>query len=113
MTLCTSADPVRPRVRRLLDEGAWRHRGVLADRERGEEWSMRSSPAASSLPLVGAAPLVPPTTLACLNCQLLGRRKLLCSRADACKDLPHFFALGPVLLTVWLATLVAFVVAVA
>jgi hypothetical protein len=74
---------------------------------------MKNPAAASALPVVGTASLVAPSTLACLNCQLLGRRKLLCSRADACKELPHFFALGPVLLAAWLATLVAFVIAVA
>jgi hypothetical protein len=50
-----------------------------------------------------------PTTLACLRCQLIGRRRLLCARADACKELPHVFPLGPVLLGAWLLTALAFV----
>jgi hypothetical protein len=54
----------------------------------------------------------PPTTRSCLQCQLLGRRKLLCSRKDACADLPVVFPLGPMLLAGWLATVVAFVMVV-
>jgi hypothetical protein len=50
-----------------------------------------------------------PTALACLRCQLIGRRRLLCARADACKELPHVFPLGPVLLGAWLLTALAFV----
>jgi hypothetical protein len=63
-------------------------------------------------PIVAGAPLIAPTALDCLGCQLLGRRKLLCSRADACREMPHVSALGPVLLVGWLAMLVAFIVAV-
>jgi hypothetical protein len=61
------------------------------------------------LPIAGARP---PTALACLHCQLIGRRRLLCSKADACAELPHSFAVGPVLLAAWLATAIAFIVAV-
>ena len=53
-----------------------------------------------------------PVALDCLNSQLLGRRRLLCSRVDACREIPHVFAVGPVLLVAWLATLVGFVLAV-
>jgi hypothetical protein len=67
---------------------------------------------ASPLPLVTDPPLPAPTTLSCLNCQLLGRRRLLCSRADACREIPHSFALGPLMLLGWMATLVAFILAV-
>lgn len=38
--------------------------------------------------------------------------KLLGSRADGFRELPHSFALGPLMLLGWLATLVAFVLAV-
>jgi hypothetical protein len=69
--------------------------------------------ASSSFPLAAAPPLVAPSALACLRCQLLGRRKLLCSRADACKEIPHVFALGPILLAGWIATILAFVLAIA
>ncbi len=48
------------------------------------------------------------TALACLRCQLIGRRRLLCSKADACRALPHVFPLGPVLLGLWLTTALAF-----
>jgi hypothetical protein len=51
-----------------------------------------------------------PTPLACLRCQLLGRRKLTCSMVDACKDLPHVYAMGPALMVGWLATTVLFLV---
>jgi hypothetical protein len=60
------------------------------------------------------APLVKrgqPTTLDCLRCQLLGKRKLLCSRADACREIPMFLPLGPLLLLGWAVTVVAFVLA--
>ncbi len=50
-----------------------------------------------------------PTQLTCLRCQLIGRRRLLCARANDCKDLPHVFLLGPVLLGGWIATVIAFV----
>jgi hypothetical protein len=56
--------------------------------------------------------LMAPTALACLHCQLIGRRRLICARADACKDLPLVFPLGPLLLAAWLATAIAFVVAI-
>ncbi len=52
-----------------------------------------------------------PTTLSCLRCQFLGRRRLLCSRADACREVPLFLPLGPLLLLAWLITAVAFVMA--
>jgi hypothetical protein len=51
----------------------------------------------------------PPTMVSCLNCQLLGRRKLLCSKKDVCKELPIAFPLGPLMLVGWLGTVVAFV----
>jgi hypothetical protein len=54
----------------------------------------------------------PPTAMSCLRCQLLGRRKLLCSRKDACSELPVVFPLGPALLAGWVATVIAFVVSV-
>jgi hypothetical protein len=69
--------------------------------------------APSSLPLAAGPALVAPNALACLRCQLLGRRKLMCSRADACKEIPHVFALGPILLAGWIATILAFVLAIA
>lgn len=62
-----------------------------------------------ALPLADAPP---PTAIRCLKCQLLGRRRLTCSKADACAELPQTFALGPLLLAAWLATAIAFVVAV-
>jgi hypothetical protein len=52
-----------------------------------------------------------PTMLACLQCQLIGRRRMLCSKVDSCAELPHAFALGPILLAGWLFTAVAFIVA--
>lgn len=72
---------------------------------------------ASSLPVKppdrGGTEIRPaPTALACLHCQLIGRRRLICARADACKDLPLVFPLGPLLLAAWLATAIAFVVAI-
>lgn len=60
---------------------------------------------------VEVRPRPAPTAWTCLHCQLVGHRKLLCSRVDACKELPHSFALGPVLMAAWLATAIAFVVA--
>ncbi len=54
----------------------------------------------------------PPTAMKCLQCQLLGRRRLTCSKAEACAELPQSFAIGPILLAAWLATAIAFVVAV-
>jgi hypothetical protein len=53
-----------------------------------------------------------PDALQCLRCQLLGRRRLLCSRGDICRELPHVYPLGPILLAGWLVTAVAFVIAV-
>lgn len=66
----------------------------------------------SFFPIVAGAPLVAPTALDRLRCQLLGRRRLLCSRGDVCREIPHGGTLGPVLLVGWLAMLVAFIVAV-
>jgi hypothetical protein len=66
----------------------------------------------SFFPIVAGAPLVAPTALDCLRCQLLGRRKMLCSRGDVCSETPHVGALGPVLLVSWLAIVVAFIVTV-
>jgi hypothetical protein len=37
---------------------------------------------------------------------------MLCSRADSCKELPLVLPIGPVLLALWLATAIAFVVAI-
>jgi hypothetical protein len=52
---------------------------------------------------------VAPTGLDCLRCQLLGRRRLLCSRADACKEIPHAGALGVVILVGLLAGFAGFI----
>ena len=60
------------------------------------------------LPIAGERPRLAPTALSCLRCQVLGRRKLLCSRVEECKAVPHVFALGPVLLLGWVAMGVAF-----
>jgi hypothetical protein len=59
----------------------------------------------STTPFVSPEKLsaLPPTPLACLRCQLVGRRRLLCSKADACKELPLVFAVGPLLLGGWFA----------
>lgn len=65
--------------------------------------------ALNTLPIAGAPS---PTTLRCLKCQLIGSRQLTCSRADVCMELPQSYALGPILLAGWLATAIAFVVAV-
>lgn len=62
-----------------------------------------------ALPITEARP---PTMLTCLQCQLLGRRRMLCSKADLCAELPHSFAVGPILLGAWLVTAIAFIVAV-
>lgn len=64
-----------------------------------------------SVPSGGASPIAP-TALSCLRCQLLGRRRLLCSKVDACRELPHRYALGPILMVAWLVTVIAFVIAV-
>ncbi len=53
-----------------------------------------------------------PTALMCLQCQLIGRRRLMCSRRDECRSIPHMFILGPVLLVGWIATVVTFILAV-
>lgn len=52
-----------------------------------------------------------PTVVACLQCQLIGRRRMLCSKVDSCAELPHVFELGPILLAGWFFTAVAFIVA--
>lgn len=39
-------------------------------------------------------------------------RKLLGSRADGFRELPHSFALGPLMLLGWLTTLAAFILVV-
>ena len=52
----------------------------------------------------GERPRVPPTSLSCMRCQLLGRRKLMCAAVDVCETVPHVFALGPLLLLGWAAT---------
>jgi hypothetical protein len=67
----------------------------------------------ASLPTFQArGKLVAPTGLDCLRCQLLGRRRLLCSRADTCKEIPHAGALGAVILVGLLAGLVGFIVSI-
>jgi hypothetical protein len=53
-----------------------------------------------------------PTAFACLQCQLIGTRRLTCSKVDACAELPHSFLLGPILLGAWLVTTVAFILSV-
>lgn len=69
---------------------------------------MLSNRGANDMPLRIEQP-TPPTRMSCLNCQLLGRRKLLCSKKDVCKDLPIAFPLAPLMLVGWLGTVVAFV----
>lgn len=64
-----------------------------------------------TLPYTRSARVPAPGALQCLRCQLLGRRRLLCSRADLCRELPHDHLLGPLLLAGWLVTAVAFFVA--
>lgn len=49
-----------------------------------------------------------PGGLRCLRCQLLGRPRLLCSRADLCRELPRGDLLGLLLLACWLVTAAAF-----
>ena len=66
----------------------------------------------SSLDVLQARTRLAPTTMACLRCQLIGRRRMLCSRADVCAELPHSFAVGPILLAAWAATTVAFIISV-
>jgi hypothetical protein len=65
-----------------------------------------------SLPVMAGPLLFAPTALADLGCQRLGRRQLLGSRLDVCREVPHVRAVGPALLVGWIATLVAFVLAV-
>jgi hypothetical protein len=60
----------------------------------------------------GAAARQAPTAIACLQCQLIGKRRLTCSKVDACSELPHSFLVGPLLLGAWLVTTIAFVLAV-
>jgi hypothetical protein len=54
----------------------------------------------------------PATALRCLHCQLVGRRRLACLQADACRRLPLAMPLGPVLLGAWLATGLAFLISI-
>ena len=60
----------------------------------------------------GGTPAREPTALSCLRCQLGGRRRLLCSKADQCNELPQSFVLGPLLMLSWAGLVVAFVLAV-
>jgi hypothetical protein len=60
----------------------------------------------------GEGAMVEASRLACLQCQLTGRRKLTCTRKDVCRELPLAFFLGPALLVAWLGTAVAFFVTV-
>jgi hypothetical protein len=66
----------------------------------------------SSLPVAPTKRLKEPTALDCLQCQLIGHRRLLCSRVDQCKEITHVNALGPVLLLGWVVMAVAFVIAI-
>jgi hypothetical protein len=82
---------------------------------RGVESVMKRALAITAAPSVepDVAPLLAaPRARDCLSCQLIGHRRLLCSRSNACRELPHVFALGPVLLLAWLATAVAFIAAI-
>ena len=63
-------------------------------------------------PITCEQALFAPTALSCLRCQVLGRRRLLCSRAEECKAMPHVFAFGPVLLFGLLATIITFFLAI-
>jgi hypothetical protein len=63
--------------------------------------------AGSTRPLLRPAP----TSLDCLRCQLLGRRRLLCAKEDECRSVPHAFWVGPALLAGWAATALWFVLA--
>ncbi len=56
-----------------------------------------------------ARPALHPTALSCVQCQLLGRRKMTCSRADVCASLPLVLPIAPVLLLAWAATAAVFV----
>ena len=60
-----------------------------------------SDPTPRSLPVSAASPLVEPSTLRCIRCQLFGRRSSLCFRVAACNELPRVFPLAPVLLVAW------------
>ena len=68
---------------------------------------------APSLRIAMGDPLVAPSALSCLRCQLLGHRKLLCSKVDVCKEIPHVRALAPLaffgLFAALLASLVVFI----
>jgi len=59
----------------------------------------------------GGTPAGEPNALSCLGCQLIGRRRLLCSKVEQCRDLPQPFVLGPLLLLSWAILLAAFVLA--
>jgi len=52
------------------------------------------------------------TPIACLRCQLIGRRSLLCSQREVCRRQPHASAVGPLLLLGWAATVVALLAAI-
>ena len=52
-----------------------------------------------------------PDALRCLRCQLLGRPRLTCTRADVCREIPRCHPLGAALLAAWLVIAVAFVIA--
>jgi len=65
-----------------------------------------------ALPSTQPARAPGPDALQCLRCQLLGRPRLTCSRADVCREIPRFHQLGPALLAAWLVIAVAFVIAV-
>jgi hypothetical protein len=51
----------------------------------------------------------PATAVTCLRCQLLGHRRLMCDKAEACKEVPMSLVLGPAIILGWLTTVVAFV----
>jgi hypothetical protein len=62
-------------------------------------------------PAISTARAQAPDALQCLRCQLLGRRRLTCSRAELCREAPRFHPVGAILLAAWLATAAAFVAA--
>ena len=66
--------------------------------------------------LATRAPLFTPrneaTPIACLRCQLTGRRSLLCSQREVCRRQPRSSAAGPLLLLGWAATVVALLAAI-
>lgn len=68
--------------------------------------------ACQARPPLGSTGTREPDALQCLRCQLLGRRRLTCSRRELCLEVPHFYPLGPILLLAWLATAAAFVVSI-